>query len=180
MWNIMARVRPLQIDGVASDALRMLTSAEEVNDLSVHDPAAKLTAMRDSPYILWRYFSGRDATAAVFEFCSRPTNQKILVTVNQRTRGYRGQINTLNVLDVYPEASPADWLQIVGALIARYRDVVDAIVLRSQDAEKQSLFCARGFQRRMFTAPNGWFLDKAKLLPTANWYPVPADGDGLI
>jgi hypothetical protein len=172
-------VRPLKIDCDSSHALHLLTSPEQVNDLPVHHSSAKLTAMRDLPYIRWRYFSGRDATAAVFAFRSRQ-DREILVTVNQRPRGYRGQINTLNVLDVYPEASPEEWLRIVGALIARYRKMVDAVVLRSQDPVRQKTFCESGFQRRMFDAPNGWFLDKARLLPSHDWYPVPADGDGLI
>jgi hypothetical protein len=173
-------VRPLNIECHASEALRPLTSAEQVNDLSVHDSSAKLTAMRDLTYIRWRYFSGRDRTVAVFAFRSRQPDREILVTVNQRTRGYRGQVNTLNVLDVYPEVSPDEWLRIVGALIARYRKTVDAVVLRSQDPDRQKVFCARGFRLRAFDAPNGWFLDKGKLLPTRDWYPVPADGDGLI
>jgi hypothetical protein len=173
-------VRPLHIDGIASQNLQLLTSAEQVNDLPIHNPSNKLTAMRDLPYIRWRYFSGRDTTVETFAFRSRQPDQEILVTVNQRTRGYRAQINTLNVLDVYPEVPPEEHLRIVGALIARYRKVVDAVVLRSQDHEKRKLFCARGFQSRTFDAPNGWFLDKSKLLPTREWYPVPADGDGLI
>jgi len=178
--NLARLVRPLKIDRIARDTLRPLTCAEQVNDLSLPPYPAKLTAMRDLPYIRWRYFSGRDASAAVFAFRSHETGSEILVTVNQRTRGYRGQINTLNVLDVYPEVSPGDWVQIVGALIARYRKTVDAIVLRSQKADRQKVFCARGFQLRSFAAPTGWFLDKTKLLPTHDWYPVPADGDGLI
>jgi hypothetical protein len=71
-------------------------------------------------------------------------------------------------------------LRIVGALTARYRKIVDAVVLRSQDSARLKMFCEKGFQRRMFDAPNGWFLDQARLLPTRDWYPVPADGDGLI
>jgi hypothetical protein len=173
-------VRPLKIDCGASEALHPLVSAEQVNDLPIHHSSTKLTAMRDLSYIRWRYFSGRDATTAAFAFRSRQPDREILVTVNQRTRGYRGQINTLNVLDVYPEVPPKEWLRIVGALIARYREIVDAVVLRSQNPDQQKVFCARGFQRRTFEAPNGWFLDKARLLPTDAWYPVPADGDGLI
>jgi len=173
-------VRPLNIDGGASDALQPLTSVEQVSDLPIHDSPAKLTAMRDLPYIRWRYFSGRDRTVAVFAFRSRQPDCEILVTVNQRTRGYRGQINSLNVLDVYPEVSPQEWTRIVGALIARYRKIVDAVVLRSQDSDRHKVFCKRGFQWRTFDAPNGWFLDKGKPLPTHDWYPVPADGDGLI
>jgi hypothetical protein len=178
--NLAGVVRPLKIDSGASETLQLLSSAEQVNDLPVHSSSAKLTAMRDLPYIRWRYFSGRDATVAVFAFRSRRADQEVLVTVNQRTRGYRGQINTLNVLDVYPEVPPDEWLRIVGALTARYGKIVDAIVLRSQDPERENVFCERGFQRRTFDAPNGWFLDKARLLPTRDWYPVPADGDGLI
>ncbi len=172
--------RPLNVDCNASDALQQLTSAEQVNDLPIHDSSAKLTAMRDLPYIRWRYFFGRDQTIAAFAFRSQQPDREILVTVNQRTRGYRGQINTLNLLDVYPEVPPDEYLRIVGALIARYRKAVDAVVLRSQDPDRQKIFCERGFQLRTFEAPNGWFLDKGKLLPTRDWYPVPADGDGLI
>jgi hypothetical protein len=172
--------RPLKIDISASEALRPLTSAQQVNDLPIHHSSARLTATRDLPYIRWRYFSGRDTTAAVFAFRSRQPDQEVLVTVNQRTRGYRGQINTLNVLDVYPEVPPDEWLRIVGALIARYRKIVDAVVLRSQDADRQKVFCERGFQRRAFDAPTGWLLDRLGFLPTHDWYSVPADGDGLI
>jgi hypothetical protein len=175
-----AFVRPLQIDAVAPEALQLLTSAEQANDLPVHHPSAKLTSLRDLPYIRWRYFSGRDATTAAFSFRSRTPDQEILITVNQRVRGYRGQINTLNVLDVYPEVPPEEWLRIVGALAAYYRKTVDAIVLRSQDPDRQKILRQRGFQYRQFDAPIGWLLDKTNLLPTKDWYPVPADGDGLI
>lgn len=173
-------VRPLKVDAVTTDALQPLTSAEQANDLAIHGPSAKLTSIRDLAYLRWRYFSGKDATTAVFAFRSRRPDQEILVTVNQRTRGYRGQINTLNLLDVYPEVPVEEWRRIVGALIEHYRKVVDAIVLRSQEADRQKVFCERGFQYRAFDAPIGWFLDSGKLLPTKDWYPMPADGDGLI
>lgn len=173
-------VRPLKIDCAASEDLHPLASAEQANDLPIHDPSSKLTAMRDLPYIRWRYFSGRDRTVALFAFHSHRLDREVMVAVNQRTRGYRSQINTLNVLDVYPEVPPDESVRIIGALIARYRKIVDAVVLRSQDAGKQKIFCESGFQRRTFDAPNGWFIDKSRLLPTREWYPVPADGDGLI
>jgi hypothetical protein len=178
--NLAGIFRRLKIDVADSDALQLLTSAEQVNDLLVHSQSAKLTAMREPSYIRWRYFSGRDATVAAFAFRSRNSDREILITVNQRTRGYRGQINTLNVLDVYPDVPAEEWRRIIGALIGRYAKVVDALVLRNQDPERQKTFCEIGFQRRAFDAPNGWFLDKTSFSPTRDWYPVPADGDGLI
>jgi hypothetical protein len=170
----------LKIETATYDDLRQLTSAEQVNDLPIHDPANKLTAMRDPPYIRWRYFSGADQTASAFAFRSRQSDRRVLVTVNERTRGFREQIKTLNVLDVYPEVPAEEWLHILGALIARYRKSVDAVVLRSQNPDQQKLFCKIGFRLRVFDAPTGWFLDKTHVLPTDDWYPVPADGDGLI
>jgi hypothetical protein len=176
---------PLKVKEAESDQLQPLNSAEQVNDLLVkdlpaHNLSAKLTAVRDMSYIRWRYFSGQDATSSAFAFRSSKPDQDILVTVNQRTRGYRSQINTLNVLDVYPEVSLGDWLRLLGALITRHTGKVDAIVLRSQNPNQQKLFCEKGFQRRAFDAPTSWFLDRANLLPTRDWYVVPADGDGLI
>ncbi len=173
-------LRPLKIETENCGTLRQLTSAEQVNDLPIHGCATKLTAMRELAYIHWRYFSGRDHTISAFAFRSRRPDQEVLVTVNQRTRGFRDQINTLNVLDVYPEVPAEEWLRILGALLARYQKTVDAVVLRNQSQDLQDLFCERGFQLRTFNAPTGWYLDKAHLVPTSDWYPVPADGDGLI
>ncbi|MGC2645693.1 MAG: hypothetical protein WA261_05390 [Candidatus Sulfotelmatobacter sp.] len=178
--HLVRLLRPLKIESENYGTMRELTSAEQVNELPIHGCAAKLTAMRDLAYIRWRYFSGKDQTVSAFAFRSRPPDQEVLVTVNQRIRGFRNQIKTLNVLDVYPEVPAEEWLRIVGALLARYRKSVDAVVLRSQNQELQDLFCRRGFQLRTFDAPTGWYLDKAHILPTSDWYPVPADGDGLI
>lgn len=172
--------RPLKIAVDTPDSLRPLDSAEQVVDLSLHASSDRLTALRDLPYIRWRYFMGGDQTAAVFAFRSSQTNQEVLVTVNQRARGYRGQIRTLNILDVYPECPPDEGWRIVAALTARYRKIVDAIVLRNVSADWRKIFRRRGLRWRAFDAPTGWLLDKTKSLPTTDWHFVPADGDGLI
>jgi hypothetical protein len=170
---------PLKINADNSETLRPLTSAEQIADLRF-PASSKLTALRDLPYIRWRYFSGHDRTAGVFAFRNRRSDQDALVAVNRRPRGYRNQINTLNILDVYPEVSEEEWARIVAALLAKYANAVDAVVLRRLNPESQEFFLAKGFLRRSFDAPNGWFLDKNNLLPTHEWYAVPADGDGLI
>ncbi len=170
----------LDLEPARAGDLFPLTSAEQVTQLPLQGPAPTLTANRDLAYIRWRYFSGRDASVAAFAFRHPGSEFDVLVTVNQRQRGYRGQMTTLNVLDIYPTVEPAVCVAIVGALVERYRDAIDAIVLRGFDQARQDVFCRLGFTRRQFDAPNGWFLDKSRFLPTRNWYLVPADGDWLI
>jgi hypothetical protein len=173
-------LHPLKIDRRGVAALQPLTSAEQVSDLISGSRCEKVTALRDRAYLQWRYFSGQDSSVAIFGFRSEPSRQNILVTLNQRMRGYRRQIRTVNVLDVYPEISAEEWLKLLGVLIARYSSSVDAIVLRNQSLENRKRFCEQGFHWRAFDAANGWFLDRTKHLPGADLYIVPADGDGLI
>jgi hypothetical protein len=203
--NLAKLFHPLRIPAVSPNSLRPLTSAEQVNDLlgngllsngllsndslrndvaieglSLRSSGQTLTSVRDLGYIRWRYFSGHDETAAVFAFNSQLHPGEVLVTVNCRQRGYRGQINTLNVLDVYPEVDREELLTIIGALALRYRGLADAIVLRNQNPECRKSLCSRGFLWRGFDAPTAWFLDRTKRLPAHEWYAVPADGDALI
>jgi hypothetical protein len=177
--NVVALFRPLKTHSLHADSLQQLVCAEQVNDIVGRHNAERPTALRDPAYIRWRYFSGNDATVALFAYRSQ-VGQDILVTVNQRTRGYRNQINTLNVLDVYPEIPSSESARIVSALISRYSNSVDAIVLRNQDQERRTIFSKRGFQWRGFDAPIGWVLGRTNRLPANDWYFVPADGDGLI
>ena len=176
-------VSPLQrprTGSAESGELLPLASANQVMNLPLSEVGSKITAVRDLPYIRWRYFSGRDASVAAFAFRSRKLDKDILVTVNQRNRGRLGQLRTLNVLDVYPEVTPLWHAAIVSALLRRYRESVDAVVLRGQDADRQRVFREMGFVRRGFEAPNAWFLDRFSLIPRCEWYLVPADGDWLI
>jgi len=177
---VVRRVKRLKLEDGRPEDLVPLTSAERVMQLPIHGSAPELTASRDLRYIHWRYFSGRDTTVALFAFRNQQSKSDVLVTVNQRSRGYRGQIRALHVLDIYPSVTPEMCVSIVAALTERYRSSVDAIVLRGLDEERQKALQHLGFTRRQLDAPNGWFLDKSGLLPTRNWYMVPADGDWLI
>jgi hypothetical protein len=177
---VVSSFKRLKLEGGRPEDLVPLSSAEQVMQLPIHDSNPELTANRDLRYIRWRYFSGRDATVGVFAFRNRQVESDVLVTVNQRPRGYRGQIRALHVLDIYPSVTPEVCVSIGAALAQRYRGSIDAIVLRSLDKARQDVFRRVGFMRRQFDAPNGWFLDRSGLLPTRSWYLVPADGDWLI
>jgi hypothetical protein len=170
----------LKIDHELARSLQPLACAEQVAEMIANADSEKLTAVRDLAYIRWRYFAGRDTTLAAYAYRSDSAGRDIFVAVNQRPRGYRGQIKTLNVLDVYPQVSTEDWVQIVGALAARHSNSVDGIVLRNQEGESREEFRGLGFRWRGLDAPTGWLLDRSRLLPASEHYIVPADGDGLI
>jgi hypothetical protein len=182
--NLAGVLHPLKLDA-GQATLVPLTFAAEAADLLAKCPdppngGSRITALRELPYLHWRYFSGRDDSAAAFVFQSSPLSQPVFVAVNRRDRGYRSQIKALNLLDVYPEVQAETCLQITAALAGLYRRTVHAIVLRNQRVERRPLFAARGFRWRAFDAPTGWYLDRARLLPHADWHVVPADGDALI
>jgi hypothetical protein len=173
-------VQRLELPLDRNSELVRLSSVEDVMDLPLDRPVDRLTALRNESYIRWRYFSGRDPSIALFAFQTRQSLREVFVAVNERPRGLRGTIRSLNVLDVFPKVSPDSMVAIVAALHEQYRNHTDMIVLRCQDAACQKALVEAGFRRRAFESPNGWLLDRRALLPTKDWYFVPADGDWII
>lgn len=176
----LARGRKLRLPLDPDSDLVRLSSIDDVMKLPLDQPSDSLTALRNEPYIRWRYFSGNDSSISLFVFRNRKSQDQVFIAVNERPRGHRWQIRSLNVLDVVPKAAPAQMLAIVAALHDRYRNDTDMIVLRCQNAICQKAFVQAGLQRRTFESPNGWLLDRRGLLPTGNLYFVPADGDWII
>jgi len=173
-------VRKLRLSLDPESELVRLSSVEEVTALLHVESSNLLTARRDESYVRWRYFSGRDPSVAVFAFRNRRSQNRLFVAVNERLRGYRRQIRSLNMLDVFPKPDPGALAEILAALHKKYRDQTDMIVLRNLDAPSRNRMLEAGFRRREFESPNGWLLDRRGLLPTHDCYFVPADGDWLI
>src|ERR1700690_3842518 len=147
-------VQKLRLPLDRNSELIRLFMIEDVMDLPLDRPADKLTALRNEPYLRWRYFSGRGPSITLFAFRNRQTLGELFVAVNERPRGLRGTIRSLNVLDVFPKVSPDSMLAIVAALHEQYRNHTDMIVLRCQDAACQKALVEAGFRRRAFESPN--------------------------
>lgn len=173
-------LRKLQLALDPESELVRLSSVEEAMELSRMESTSYLTALRDEHYLRWRYFSRRDSTIALFAFHNRHSRSQMFVAVNKRPRGYRMQIRSLNVLDVFPKPDPDALAAIVADLHHKYREHIDMIVLRNLDAPCRNRLLEAGFRRRDFESPNGWLLDRRGLLPTRDCYFVPADGDWTI
>ncbi|MGA9530116.1 MAG: hypothetical protein WBS24_18525 [Terriglobales bacterium] len=174
-------IRPLRLPNHPESQLLRLSSIEEVMQLPLLDSPDDFSALRNEAYIRWRYFSQRGKSVAVFAFCNREMPGGVFVAVNERLRGHRRQIRSLNLLDAFPKPDPHTLSAILAVLHQEYRDRADMIVVRCQDAPCQSALIQAGFHRREFEAPNGWLLDRSGALsPGDRHYFVPADGDWLI
>ena len=172
-------VKRLRMGRGESADLTLLASAEQGADLVAEENPESLTAVRDLGFLHWRYFSGGKASE-VFAFRCKSFARDVLVTVNHVARGHRGQIRTLNLLDIYPEVSAEVCSLIAAALLERYRGKIDLMVVRGQNAKLQAALRDIGFLGREFEAPCGWMLDRFHLLPSDRWYIVPADGDWIL
>jgi len=176
-----AALRPAAVRGRSArgGALERVASSAELARLDVATPLEHIrdiTALRDEPFLRWRYFEGPDASRALFVYRSE-RDERALVGVNLRNRGVRGQVRALMVLDYWGRLPAAEIANVARHLAASYRERADVIVFRGQPAERQEVLGQAGFLRRPLSRAVGVCIDRHQLLSTRSWYLVPADGD---
>jgi hypothetical protein len=157
-----------------------LDSPEEAVSICTGHRSEKITSCRDVRFLKWRYFSNGGPTARLFAFSPGNGERQHMVAVRLQNRGYKQQIRALHVLDIWGEADPNIYLAITACLWREYREQMDMLVFRCLNPAQQQVLTAHGFRVRPFGAPLGWCIDKYGLLPTRNWYFVPADGDMFL
>jgi hypothetical protein len=174
-----SRTQRLRMGGGQGELLP-LKSPEEAASLCESAFNESFTAVRDAACLRWRYFSEVDPTTRLFAFNPKGSDQRFLIAVNQRRRGYRQQIVALHVLDVFGPSEPDSYATITKLLVHEYHRQIDVVVFRCLDPAGQQALRRIGFVRRPFAAPIAWCRDKFEFVPSKNWYFVPADGDMLL
>lgn len=152
-----------------------LREAADLLELDPPRPAHSLTVVRDRAYMEWRYFGG-ETSAGVFRF-QGPRVADQIVAVDTFRAGHRSQIRVLNVLDVWPPTTPESVTPMVAALADRYEPEFDVIWLRGQPPPVEDALRRSGWLRHDFPAPLAWCIDRAAVLPTRNWYLMPAQSE---
>lgn len=166
--------------GAAEGKPLPLDTPEEAARVCAEHRSDKITSCRDAPFLKWRYFSRSSPMARLFAFCPRDGEKQFMVAVLLQNRGYKQQIRTLHVLDIWGEADPNSYLAIAACLGREYREQIDMLVFRYLNPAQQQALTAKAFNVRPFAAPIAWCVDKYGLLPTKTWYFVPADGDMFL
>ncbi len=173
--------RPRFKDFSEGDLLPLKTP-EEAAEICAEHRSDKLTSCRDLAFLKWRYFSPADSTTKLFAFRPRTSEKPRLVAIRLQCRGYTQQIRALHVLDIWgePDSHANLYLTVAAALAREYREQADALVFRCLNPEHRQFLESHGFKVRRCVAPIAWCIDKYNLLPTKDWYFVPADGDMFL
>jgi hypothetical protein len=150
-------------------------SADDLAALQLPPPGVAVAVVRDRDYLHWRYFT-RERDKEVWSF-RLPGEVDRLAVVNEVRAGHRLQIRVLNVLDVWPPATPVVATALVGQLAMQYRGTFDVIWLRSQSDEVEAALRENGWRRHQFPAPLGWYLDRGNRLPVKGWYLMPGESE---
>lgn len=174
----LAALRPAAIRRGDAGRLRRVTSPDEIESEALAAPPeldAQLVAVRSRDFLRWRYFGGQDATRALFVY--RGERGCALVGAYCRWRGVAQQIRTLMLLDLWGSLPPEETPALAAALAATYAGRIDAIAIRGLLPEREAILRANGFVARGLPRATGVCIDAAGVLPTRDWYLVPADGD---
>lgn len=174
-----AAVLPSRIRGRGEGHLEEIERAEGVEKLRIEAPpehAKQVTAARDARFLRWRYFEGPDDTRHLFLYRHGSGGTGLVATRIER-RGHRGQIRALNVLDYWGALPEEAVVDVARQLAKRFREEADMIVVRGQPPGRQAALRRAGFMRRLLPRHIGVCIDVAGVLPTRDWYLVPADGD---
>jgi GNAT superfamily N-acetyltransferase len=161
---------------IADSELAVMHLAQEATTPPLPRPQETLAIIRDVDYLRWRYF-GREGGKDVYRLRVAGQEDR-LVVVRLARSGHRSQIRVLDVLDLWPAASPLVAERLIGHLAARYAGRFDVIWLRSQPPETEQALQQRiGFMRHDFPAPLGWCIDRSGMLPTRRWYLMPGEAE---
>jgi hypothetical protein len=171
--------KPL-LRGFSEGNLVPLRTAEEAAAVCTEHHSEKITSCRDAPFLNWRYFSTVDRTTHLFAFRPHDGEKDCMIAVRLQNRGYKLQVRALHVLDIWGEADPKTCLAIAACLRREYQGQIDMLVFRCLSPMQQQALVDHGFRVRRFPASIAWCVDKSALLPSKNWYFVPADGDMFL
>jgi hypothetical protein len=169
------------LPGSPQEKLSPIHTLEDAYRTCANHRSDTITSCRDIPYLRWRYFSHDASNTRLFSYSPNAAeNQAFMIGVRLQNRGYKQQIRTLQILDVWGESDAKMYLAIADQLCREYREQIDMLVFRCLDPTQQQFLTNHGFKVRSFAAPIAWYIDKSGLLPANSWYFVPADGDMFL
>jgi hypothetical protein len=157
----LANVRGLASWNVSVGELIPVHSPE---DAVISSTDEGLQPVRDAAFIRWRFFDAPQAQAQIFRYRDEKLSADGFVALTRVRRGYRKQIRTLFLADMWGRIPPRALPNLLHTIRSRYRRTDDVLSIRClrQPHLKEALetHCVR----REFGCTTGWYIDRTAML----------------
>ena len=120
--------------------------------------------VRDVAFIRWRFFDVPQAEAQIYHYREENLGADGFVALTQVRRGYRRQIRTLFLADMWGEIPPGAFPRLLSAISKRYRATVDVLAMRCLDRPYMRDALAAKCLHRGFGYATGWYIDRRSQL----------------
>jgi hypothetical protein len=147
-----------------SGASGELTRVDRPEDAAIRSASHDLQPVRDAAFIRWRFFELPQADAAVYRYSDGATGADGFVAVIGSRRGYRHQLRTIALADMWGAVPARAFRGLLAAIGRRYRTEADLIAIRCLPDVYEREAAHDGYRRRDFEYPIGWCLDPRELL----------------
>jgi hypothetical protein len=142
-----------------SGATGELTPIDRPEDAVVQSAGPDLQPVRDAAFIRWRFFDVPQADGVVYRYRDAATGADGFAAVTNSRRGYRHQLRTISLADMWGAMPAASLPALVAAIARRHRASADLIAIRCVPDGYEPEAQRAGFRRRGFEYPIGWYLD---------------------
>jgi hypothetical protein len=160
-------VAPLaNIRGVAYWGASMgeLTPVHRPEDAVISSTGEGLQPVRDAAFIRWRFFDVPQAEAQIYKYRQKDLNADGFVALTRVRRGYRRQIRTLFLADMWGRIPPPALPGLLDTISSRYRRTDDVLAIRCLGRPYLHEALAANCVRREFECPTGWYIDPRAML----------------
>jgi hypothetical protein len=147
-----------------SGARGELTRVDRPEDAVIASASSDLQPVRDAAFIRWRFFDIPQADAVVYRYLDAATGADGFVAVTGAGRGYRHQLRTISLADMWGAIPAPAFPGLLGALGRRHRASADLIAIRCVPDAYERGAASAGFRRRGFDFPIGWSFDPRGVL----------------
>ena len=136
-----------------------LTRVERPEDAVLTSTSHDLQPVRDAAFIRWRFFDVPQVDGLVYRYRDAAFGADGLVAVICSRRGYRHQLRTISVADLWGTIPASAFPGLLGVLGQRHSASADLIVIRCAPEAYEREALAAGYRRRAFDYPIGWCFD---------------------
>jgi hypothetical protein len=123
-----------------------------------------LQPVRDAAFIRWRFFEVPQTDAQIYRYRNEKLGADGFVAITRVRRGYRQQIRTLFLADMWGKIPPSTVPDLLSAISSHYRSAADLLAIRCVGHPYLKDALGVNCIRRAFGYATGWYIDRRAML----------------